>query len=176
MEHGWYLVNHNNYGKRDADNGNKTDQLVGMVAQCAIMDLLGYELPPVITESDCGIDLVYKGIKIDIKANAYNGNPKPSYFANVFAAQKNYQTDVYIFSVVHKHNRTLTITGWIDKAEFFSKANIRKKGDTITTSSGNTLILRSTDYAVKISELNQVNNLMDLIEGLDDKARTSALR
>jgi hypothetical protein len=176
MEHGWYLVNNNNYGKRDSDNGSKVDQLVGMVAQCAIMDLFGYELPPIMKESDCGIDMLYKGIKIDIKANSYNGLPKPSYIANVFEAQKNYATDVYIFSVVHKHNRTLTITGWMDKADFFNKAKLRKKGDLATKSNGETFALRSSDYGLQIAELNQVDNLRQLIEGLDDKSRTSALR
>lgn len=175
MEHGWYLVNNNNYGKRDADNGNKTDQLVGIAAQCAIMDLLGYELPPITDKPDNGIDIIYKGIKIDIKTNSYNNKPKNNFIANIFAAQKNYETDVYIFSVLHKFNRTLTITGWIDKSEFFTKAIARKKGDLITTPFGTTYKLRSTDYAVKISELNQVDNLMELIKGLDDKARTSAL-
>jgi hypothetical protein len=176
LAHGQFLVKHNNYGKRGINDGKKIDQLVGMVAQCSIMDLLGYELPPIITESDCGIDIEYQSTKIDIKANAYNSYPKLEYKANVFAAQKHYNTDVYIFSVVHREQRTITITGWISKAEFFNKAIFRHEGYLIQKPNKEFFALKAPDYAVEISELNQVGNLNELIKGLDEFSRTQTLR
>jgi hypothetical protein len=164
IAHGQYLVKNTNYGNRGVDDGDKHDQLIGIVAQCAIMDLMGYELPEVTHEADGGIDIVYDGIKIDIKTIACKSYPTLNYSAIIFANQKHYQTDVYIFSMVHREDKMLTITGWMDKADFFKKATMRKKGDVINAK----LTLRSDDYELKIAELNQVNNYIELVNGLDE--------
>ena len=164
IAHGQYLVKNCNYGMRGVDDGKKIDQLIGMVAQSAIMDLLGYELPQISDKPDGGIDIEYSGIKIDIKSTATNHYPKLDYLVNIFEAQKHYNTDVYIFSIVHREQKTITITGWMDKKEFFEVAKYRQKGDVINSR----LTLRSSDYALEIAELNQVNSLTDLIWGLDE--------
>ena len=165
IAHGQYLVKNTNYGNRGVDDGDKHDQQNGIVAQCAIMDLMGYELPEVSHEADGGIDIVYDGIKIDVKTIACKNYPTPRYSASVMAKQKHYQTDIYIFSMVHREDKMVTVTGWMDKADFFRNAKLRNKGDYINEYLP---CLRSTDYELKIAQLNQVDSLADLIKGLDD--------
>lgn len=164
IKHGAYLVDNCNFGMRGVDDGNKDEQRVGIISQCAIMDLMGYELPELSFQPDNGVDIIYSGIKIDIKTIASKSYPTPDSPANIMAKQKHYNTDIYIFSYANRNDKMLTITGWMDKKEFFSKAKFRKTGDVIHSK----LTLRSDDYSLDCAELNQVNSLTDLIWGLDE--------
>lgn len=146
------LVNNNNFGQRSYDNGNKKEQLIGMVSENTIRDYLGYEMAEG-KGFDGGYDIMYKEFKTDIKSMTRKVEPKPYYINNLFDAQIKNNAEAYIFASLNTNNKILTICGWITKQEFLNKAIFYPKG-TERKRGSETFILRANNWEIENRQLN----------------------
>lgn len=67
-------------------------------------------------------DVLYKGLKLDIKAKSCKGVPLPNYTASVSDYQKKHKSDGYVFYRIQKDLKKAWELGAMLKDEFFEKA------------------------------------------------------
>lgn len=149
------LVKNNNFGQRSYDNGSEKEQLIGIVSENTIRDYLGYELIEA-KGFDGGYDIMYKGMRTDIKSMTRKVEPKPYYVNNIFDAQIKHNSEAYIFSSLNVLNKILTICGWITKDEFINKATFYPKG-TERIRGKDKFILRANNWEIENKDLNYFN-------------------
>lgn len=105
-------------------------------------------------------DLKYKGRTYDVKTKVTTVEPLPEYDCSIAAYNTVQDCDSYIFVRVKKNKEgELTdgwILGWMDKGEFFEKAQFWPKGK-IDPSNGYSV--QANCYNVKIQELHSVEDL-----------------
>ena len=163
INHCQKLLKTTNFGKRGVADGNPSEQLRGIVGQSIVMDMLGLGLMESSDKSDGGIDFKYLDKTYDVKTMGRNCDPKSYYVNNIIGHQKNYKVDRYIFVSINRNEMTATICGWINKENFYKKANFYPK-DTIRTREDNTNFATKADlYELSNNLLNDVNDLEDLI-------------
>lgn len=154
------------FGKRHVANGTKEQQLTGIIGQSVIMDLFGLGYVDGKNGFDGGIDIEYNGIKIDVKTMGRTTEVRDYYVNNFLGLQMYFDTDAYIFCSFNKTSKYLTVCGWItknglkEKASFFPKGTIRKRSD------GTTFPTFADLYEIANKDLNEVNSLDELKQGL----------
>lgn len=141
------LVEKNNFGQRSYDNGNKKEQLIGIISENTIRNHLGYEMVQA-KGFDGGYDIMYRELKTDIKSMTRNVDPKLNYINNIFDAQIKHNSEAYIFSSLNVKNKTLTVCGWITKEEFLKKAIYYPKG-TERKRGSETFVLRANNWEIE---------------------------
>lgn len=167
IEHAVWLVEHTNYGQRGEADGDKRQQVRGLIGQCVVMDCLGYALPELSNEHDGGIDLNYNGLTIDIKTMGRNCDPKPEYVNNLIGLQSHFNVDAYIFCSLNREDVTLTICGWILKREFLKLAEFTPKNGIRQRADGSKFETKADLYELKNNCLNHVKSIQDLKEQLN---------
>tara|TARA_R100000149_G_C5861481_1_gene127309 strand:- start:506 stop:1015 length:510 start_codon:yes stop_codon:yes gene_type:complete len=156
----WDFVKNNNIGKRHKGaNGTKKDQYTGMLGEYVVKKKLGLDID-LVAGFDGGWDLVYKGLKIDVKTTLRKVPPREWYVHNLVAFQKDFDCEAYIFCTLNSQTYELTIDGWITKEDFFEKATKFKKGTYRKRDDGTKLKLKATGYEINISDLDNINNLI----------------
>jgi len=153
------LVDKYNFGQRGKDDGNKIEQYVGVISENTVRSYLGFNLIQP-KGFDGGYDILYNGLKLDIKSMNRTVDPKPEYINNVFDVQIKYNCDGYIFTSLNKKDKTLTICGWITKKDFINKAILYKKG-TIRNRGGSTFKLKADNWEILNSQLNKIRTNSD---------------
>lgn len=154
----WHFVNQNNIGNRFEFNGTKEQQFVGLIGEIMIKRLFGlyHEFK---NGFDGGFDLVYKGLKIDVKTMGRNVDVKDYFVNNFVAHQKKFDCDIYIFCSLNKKKNELTICGYVTKKELLQKSIYIKKGDTMRRDNGTSFIMKTNNYQIKNSDLKNIINL-----------------
>jgi hypothetical protein len=124
-----------NFGKRGVADGNKQQQMIGIVGQSVVSDLFGLPLVDGSTGPDGGMDILYRDIKIDVKTMGRKVAVKPHYVNNFLSIQKHFPTDLYLFTSLNKSTNVLTVIGWTTKqammrdADFYKKGQFRQRDD-----------------------------------------------
>lgn len=167
IEHAVWLVEHTNYGQRGNADGDKRQQVRGLIGQCMVMDALGYELPRISHEHDGGVDLTYKGLTIDIKTMGRNCDPRPEFVNNLIGLQSHFDVDAYIFTSLNREDVSLTICGWILKKEFMKLADFTPKNGTRLRADGTSFQTKADLYELANNRLNDVYTITQLKEGLN---------
>ena len=162
IEHAVYLVERTNYGKRGEADGNKRQQVRGLIGQCVVMDVLGHDLPALSDKHDGGIDMNYNGLTIDIKTMGRNCDPKPDYVNNLIGLQSHFNVDAYIFCSLNRKDVTLTICGWILKKEFLKRALFTPKNGSRQRADGSNFETKADLYELKNNCLNHVKSIEEL--------------
>jgi hypothetical protein len=156
------LVQNYDFGHRYTANGNKEQQLTGIIGQSVIMNLFHMGYVEGASGFDNGIDLIYENKTIDVKTMGRTTDVKRSYTNNFLKLQDYYKTDIYIFCSYHKINHELTVCGWISKADFILKRRFYPKGS-IRIRSDNTKFETFSDlFEIDNSHLNDVKDIIDL--------------
>ena len=155
-------MNHTNYGQRGEADGDKRQQVRGLIGQCMVMDALGFELPKVSHEHDGGVDLKYNGLTIDIKTMGRNCDPRPEFVNNVIGLQTHFDVDAYIFCSLNREDVSLTICGWILKREFLKRATFTPKDGYRQRSDGTKFKTKADLYEIENNRLNDVKSIFDL--------------
>lgn len=150
-------------GKRKSFNGNRTNQVVGIVGEFIISDLLGIDRPNS-TGFDGGWDITISEKKIDVKTVGRTVEPKLHYHSNVIDAQMHFSATHFLFCSLNKPKRTFTICGYISKEDFKKKAAYYKKGETMTRPNGEILTLNAAGYFIENRNLIQIDSIADLKE------------
>ena len=171
IDHAVWLVDHVNYGQRGDADGDKKQQVRGMIGQCMVMDILGYDLPQITHEHDGGIDINYNGLTIDVKTMGRNCDPRPEYVNNLIGLQSHFDVDAYIFCSINRKDITLTICGWIAKNEFLKLAEFTPKDGYRIRSDGTRFQTKANLYELQNNMLNNVNSIDELKIGLNNEAK-----
>lgn len=112
------LVQQYNFGARGYGDGNKKEQLTGIIGQTVFADLLQMPRPSGETGFDNGIDFIIQGKKIDIKTMTRTVSVKQHYVHNFIGYQQKYEVNFYVFASYNIRTQILTICGSIDKTSF----------------------------------------------------------
>ncbi|TYB78652.1 hypothetical protein [Bizionia myxarmorum] len=156
------VVNNHDFGKRCIANGNKTQQLTGIIGQSVIMSFFNLGLVDGSGGCDNGVDLVINNKTIDVKTMGRTTDVKTNYTNNFLKLQDYFKTDIYIFCSYHKNKQELTVCGWINKADFKISRRYYPKG-TIRTRTDKTTFTTFTDlFEIDNCHLNDVSNIDDL--------------
>lgn len=162
IDHCENQLNQYNFGKRSTANGNREQQLTGLIGQSTIQHLFGLPLIDGSKGCDEGTDIVINGYKIDIKTMGRTTEVRPDFVNNFIALQAKFDTDIYIFCSFHKLQKELTVCGFCTKEHFFKKADFFKKGTTRTRSDKSSFTLFADLYEIKNTDLMPVNSFEEL--------------
>ena len=163
IEYATYLVNNCNYGRRGKFDGDKSKQLVGMLAQTVLADYLKQPRPDTSEGFDGGYDYIINGKKVDVKCMSRKGYMIGNYVHNLIAYQKNYDVDYYIFTSLNTTTNELEVCGVINKAQFFSKADLYEKG-TVRHKGKTAFTLEAPTYELKQYKLFLLGNVDDVVD------------
>lgn len=155
-----YVQNHK-LGSRGRFDGNRTNQVVGVVGENMVRELFGFE-PMHEDGFDGGWDIAFGDKKIDVKTVGRNSDVIGDYYSNVVASQMKFAATHFIFTSLNKKTRTLTVVGWISKKDLLKKAEYKRKGDVFKRSNGTSFNLGADGYFIKNSALNQVYSPFEL--------------
>jgi len=122
--------------------------LVGCIGEIIVAKYLGVPL-----QHSYDYDLIWNGLKIDVKTKLTSVFPKPSYECSIASANPNQKCDWYIFTRVHSDLDTAYILGYLPKEEYFKTAECLHQGQ---VSGSNGFTVKHNCYNVSISELKQI--------------------
>ena len=171
LQHCQNQINNYNFGQRCVANGNREQQLTGIIGQCVIMEMFGQGYIDGSTGCDDGTDISVLGYSIDVKTMGRTTDVRSNYVNNFIALQLKFSTDIFIFCSYHKLKQEITVCGWIPKAEFLKKASFYPKGSTRTRFDGSTFQTFADLYEIKNELLNDVNSSTDLKEEIQQWCR-----
>ncbi len=157
------MVNRFNFGQRGYGDGNKKEQLTGIVGQTVFADLLGVERPNGETGFDGGYDFNIKGKTVDIKTMSRSVPMRDYFVHNFIGYQRTYEVDYYIFASFNTKTNILTICGCIDKETFFKRADFFEQGSIRQRADGTTFRTFAPLYEIKQKELLSANNIDELL-------------
>lgn len=151
------LVRNNNFGNRGHYDGDKNQQFVGILSENCVRQLWGYPLVGDSVGFDGGYDLLWNGLKIDVKSMTRAYPMKPHYVHNVIDRQINYQAEAFLFCSLNIRNSILTICGWIEKEEFKRLAKFYKSGTVRVRDNGTTFSLDTDNWEIENKHLKPFN-------------------
>lgn len=163
IEYAKYLVENCNYGNRGKFDGDKSKQLVGMLAQTVLADYLRQPRPDTSTGFDGGYDYIINGKKVDVKCMARKGYVIGNYVHNLIAYQKNYNVDYYIFTSLNTRTNELEVCGVIDKESFYKSAKLYPIG-TIRHKGHTPFMLEAPTYELQQYRLHLLGNVEDDVD------------
>ena len=120
------------------------------------------------TGFDNGEDIKYNDLVIAVKTMGRNCDVRPDFVNNLFGLQKEYNTDIYVFTSTNKITNVLTVCGWVDKKQFLEKASIFPEGSTRYRSDGTKFKTYAELYEINNQDLFQVSSIDDLKKQLDN--------
>jgi hypothetical protein len=150
------------FGQRSEFNGDKEQQLTGIIGQSVVMFYFDLGFVDGSKGFDDGVDLVYSGVKIDVKTMGRKSNVKPYFTNNFVAFQDKFHPDAYIFCSYHKTLEEITICGWVSKEQFHEKRKFYPKGSIRTRGDGTEFTSGSDLYEIDMMDINDVFNFYDL--------------
>jgi hypothetical protein len=151
-----------NFGKRFTANGNKEQQLTGIIGQSVVMQMFGLDFVDGNIGFDDGVDLTFNDRTMDVKTMGRNTDVKTSYTNNFLKIQDYFKTQIYIFCSYNKIKKEVTVCGWIDKENFIAKRNYFEKGAIRKRFDGTEFIVFSDLYEIDNEHLNNVNSIEEL--------------
>lgn len=160
------MVDDYNFGQRGYGDGNKSEQLTGIIGQTVFADLIGEKRPDGLTGFDGGIDFFINGKRVDIKTMTRKVPVKDFYVHNFIGYQKNYDVDYYVFTSYNTTSRVLTICGYIGKEDFFEKASFFPKGSLRKRSDGTSFRTFAPLYEIEQADLMNVNDITSLLNSI----------
>ena len=158
-----------NFGQRGVADGNRQQQMTGIVGQSVVADLFGLPLVDGSTGPDGGMDILYRDMKIDIKTMGRNVPVlnKPRYVNNFLSLQKHFPTDLYLFTSLNKATNVLTIIGWTTKQAMMRDADFHKKGQYRHRDDGSKFKTFADLYEIENQFLAYADSFRDLKYQLD---------
>lgn len=164
LQHSQYQVDHYDFGKRYFANGDKEQQLTGVIGQSIIMNMFDQGYVDGSKGCDDGTDIDLDGCSIDVKTMGRTVRPQPGYVNNYMACQAKFKTQVLIFCSYNKKNNELTVCGWIPKEDFLKKATFCKKGTPRLRRNGTSFFVKADMYEIENFKIYDVFSAEELIE------------
>jgi hypothetical protein len=173
IQHCQQQIKRYNFGQRCVANGTPDQQLTGIIGQTVIMEQFDLGFIDGSTGFDGGVDIVYEGIKMDVKTMGRTTDVRKDYVNNFIALQINFDNDVYVFCSFNKTKNELTVCGWTTKADFLKKAHFFPKGSTRTRSYGTTFETFADLYEIANKDLVNVDSINELKACLREIKKTA---
>lgn len=155
------VCNEVNFGRRGFDDGSKTQQLHGVIAQNSMALAFGFPFVKVSDVWDGGFDFKLANEKIDVKSVSRTVTPKSTYEALVVSDQLRYDVQIYLFTSYNHKTNELTICGWLPKDLFLQRARQYKRGDVIARDNGTSFVCRMNTHQVYYYQLNKLASSLD---------------
>lgn len=159
-------VNNYNFGQRGRGDGTREQQRTGIIGQTVFADLISAARPNGAEGFDGGKDFIINGKRVDIKTMGRTVPVLDHYVHNFVGYQKPYDVDYYIFASFNKKRNILTICGYIDKKQFFERADYLPAGSVRHRDDGSSFTTFAPLYEIKQSDLIQANSLEDILKGI----------
>jgi hypothetical protein len=157
----WAWVKKHNTANRGKFDGNLEKQFLGKLAESMVCEYMtGKELELKDDGFDGGVDFVFEGIKVDVKSMGRNVFTKEHYENNFIDDQKEYKTDMLVFTSINKKKQVLEICGWLSKEEFLEVAEFHKQGQKIYRDDGSSFENETGLWTCKNSQLKDIRMLI----------------
>lgn len=163
IEYANYLVENCNYGRRGKFDGDKSKQLVGMLAQTVLADYIRQPRPDISFGFDGGYDYIINGKKVDVKCMSRKRYIRGDYVHNLLAYQKDYDVDYYIFTSLCTATNELEVCGVISKEDFYKYATLYPKG-TVRRKGHTEFTLQAPTYEIKQYKLSLTGKVNDDVD------------
>lgn len=164
LEHAKNQVDRYNFGQRGIADGNKEEQMVGLIGQTTVQDLLGLDWPTGENGFDNGVDFIINGKRVDVKTMGRTVSMRDYFVHNFLGLQINYDVDIYVFCSFNKNNEELTVCGSLNKEELEEKSNFYNKGTERTRSNGTSFKTKADLYEILQTNLDPINSVEDLMK------------
>ena len=161
-----YLVETYDFGKRKEANGNKVQQLVGIIGEQVIRDLFKAGDIDGSNGFDGGYDIEYYDKLIDVKTMSRKCEVKDDFVSNFMELQLSHSATHFIFNSLNTVKKEITVCGYISKQEFLEKADYFPKGSYRYRTDGTSFQTFSGLYEIKNKYLHDVNGWLELIQKL----------
>lgn len=155
----WSWLQNNNIAQRGRFDGNKENQLIGLIGETEFYNLLFNEYPIFKNGFDNGIDILYENLTIDVKTVARNVECKEHYVNNFLECQLNYNCDIIVFVSVNKKENYFQVCGYLPKKEIKTKGEYFKKGDIRKRDNGTSLTIKENMYEISNKNIYKFNKL-----------------
>ena len=155
----WSYLQENNMGNRHSANGNKENQLIGLIGEILTKKIFNIEHK---FESgfDGGYDFKHKNKTIDVKTMGRNVDMQDNFVHHLIAFQIKYDCQIYIFNSLNKIKNELDICGWLTKEDIINKSEYFKKGTLRKRNNGTTFRLKTDGYFINNTMLNDIKELL----------------
>lgn len=160
------MVERFNFGQRGRGDGNKREQLTGILGQTVFADLINAERPNGATGFDGGKDFEINHKRVDIKTMTRSVPMRPDFVHNFVGYQKDYPVDYYVFASFNKIKEILTVCGYIGKEEFFRRADYFPEGTARKRADGTSFSTFAPLYELRQEDLHSPKTIEALIEGI----------
>lgn len=158
------VCNQVNMGRRGFDDGTKTQQLHGVIAQNSMALAFGFPFVSISDTWDGGFDFKIGSEKIDVKNVSRVNEPKPNYEARVITDQLRYDVQIYLFTSYNYKANKLTICGWLPKDLFLQRSRQYKRGDVIKQDNGASFVCRLNTHQIYYYKLNKLADSLDQLK------------
>lgn len=160
------MVERFNFGQRGRGDGNKREQLTGILGQMVFADLINAERPDGATGFDGGKDFEINHKRVDIKTMTRSVPMRPDFVHNFVGYQKDYPVDYYVFASFNKTKEILTVCGYIGKEEFFRRAEFFPEETVRKRANGTSFSTFAPLYELRQEDLHSPKTIEALIEGI----------
>jgi len=155
----WEYLQENNMGNRHSANGNKENQLIGLLGEILTKKIFNIE-HTFENGFDGGFDFKYNDKTIDVKTMGRNVDMQDNFVHHLIAFQMKYDCDIYIFNSLNKIKNELNICGWLTKKEIKEKSIFLKKGTLRKRNNGTTFQLKTDGYFINNDMLKNIKELL----------------
>ena len=126
--------------------------VIGFVAEEVVSSYLN---TPILDTRD--YDMIYRSVKIDVKAQGCEMRPRPNYEVTVYDWNTRQDCDIYVFVRVEKQTKHKAwIVGWEGKEKYFDRATLYRKGD---IDPSNNYRYKDNKWNVEISTLRDIEKI-----------------
>ncbi len=161
----WNYLKTHNLANRGEHDGNKENQLIGLLAEMETCFLLKDFYPDLNlkkNEFDGGFDIKHMNRTIDVKAMGRNFYTRSDYVNNFAKLQLKYKCDILLFTSVNKKTNYIEFCGWIWKKEIKERAIFYEKGCERPRGKDDTMITTTDNYEIKNSNLRDIRYLLEI--------------
>lgn len=136
----------------------------GFVGENALKLFLN--IPLDLEQNTYDYDVVYNNKTIDVKTKKTSVVPQPFHEGSVAAYNTKQQCDFYVFTRILYHEngyipKTVYITGFMPKKEYFEKARFLKKGQ---TDGSNNFTVKADCYNMLYKDMRPISSFPEYIE------------
>lgn len=159
-----YLKLHN-LANRGTEDGNKRNQEIGLIGEFAVHNYLLGKYPDLNNKPDGydgGYDILYKGIKIDVKTMERKSYVRPNYVNNFYILQETHNSDIIVFCSFNNIDNVIEICGCLPKSELKTRGIFYAAGTTRNRADGSSFVFRQDNYEVENKYLDCIDTLKTL--------------
>lgn len=158
------IVSETNFGQRGKFDGNREQQITGILGELCIYKLLGREQPDY-SNPDGFADVVINGKHIDVKTMKRTVDMRDFYVHNFVGYQQYYDVDILLFNSLNSRRGEygkMQVCGYLSKSDFLNKANYFDKGEKRRRTDGTHFVLKAPLYEIENRLLIPIRNVEDV--------------